>query len=100
MDYIKIDRSFVQDIDAKAKLEKLTEAIVVLGEALNLPPVVEGVETEAELNVLMNAGARYAQGWLFAKAMPLGSLLVALDRQGEEGAEVVAWHELMDVTGP
>ena len=100
VDYIKIDRSFVQDIDAKAKLEKLTEAIVVLGEALNLPPVVEGVETEAELNVLMNAGARYAQGWLFAKAMPLGSLLVALDRQGEEGAEVVAWHELMDVTGP
>jgi len=100
VDYIKIDRSFVQGIDAKAKLEKLTEAIVVLGEALNMPPVVEGVETDAELAVLMNAGARYAQGWLFAKAMPLASLLTALDRQGEEGAEVVAWHELMDVTGP
>ncbi len=98
VDYIKIDRSFVQGIDAKAQLERLTEAIVVLGEALNLPPVVEGVETDAELEVLMNAGARYAQGWLFAKAMPLASLLAALDRQGADG-ESPAWTDLMDIAG-
>ncbi len=87
VDYIKIDRSFVQGIDSKPNLERLTEAIVVLGEALSSPPVVEGVETEAELEAIMKAGARYAQGWLFAKAMPLAELLVALDRQGEYGPD-------------
>ncbi len=87
VDYIKIDRSFVQGIDVKPNLERLTEAIVVLGEALNRPPVVEGVETEAELDAIVKAGARYAQGWLFDKALPLGELLAALDRQGEHGLD-------------
>jgi diguanylate cyclase (GGDEF)-like protein len=99
VDYIKIDRSFVQGIDIKEQLEKLTEAIVVLGEALNMPPVVEGVETDAELGILMNVGARYAQGWLFAKAMPLAELLAALDRQVDSPTEPSS-HELLDVTGP
>jgi sensor c-di-GMP phosphodiesterase-like protein len=47
----------------------------------------------------MNVGARYAQGWLFAKAMPLAELLAALDRQVDSTAEPSS-HELLDVTGP
>ncbi len=81
VDYLKVDSSFVRDIENSPARAALTEAIIVLGEALSLPPIVEGVETEEQLEVLYAAGCRYVQGWLFAKAMPLTELLTVLDAQ-------------------
>jgi len=81
VDYIKVDRSFVRDIDTDASRAALTEAIIVLGEAMSLPPIVEGVESEAELDVLYAAGCRYVQGRLLSDAVCQRDLLAALDAQ-------------------
>ncbi len=81
VDYIKVDRSFVTGIDSDVSKARLTDAILGLCEALSLQTIVEGVESEAELKVLYDSGCRYAQGWLFAKALPLVEVMDAMNMQ-------------------
>ena len=68
---IKIDRSFVRHIDTDIELQKLTSAIIGMAHSLEISVLAEGVETEAEQNWLLSRGCRFAQGWLYGKAMPL-----------------------------
>ena len=68
---IKIDRSFVRHIDTDVELQKLTSAIIGMANSLEISVLAEGVETEAEQNWLLSRGCRFAQGWLYGKAMPL-----------------------------
>ena len=55
---------------ARDVLIDLLEAMVRLGSTLGLVTIVEGVETEEQLERLLEIGVRVAQGWLFGKAMP------------------------------
>ena len=68
---IKIDRSFVRHIDSDTELQKLTSAIIGMAHSLDISVLAEGVETEAEQQWLLARGCRFAQGWLYGKAMPL-----------------------------
>ncbi|MFO1320122.1 MAG: EAL domain-containing protein [Burkholderiales bacterium] len=70
IDYLKLDRSFVQDIDTDADDLALSEAIVAMAHKLGLKVVAEGVETTAQRERLMAIGCDYAQGYLFARPMP------------------------------
>ena len=71
IDRLKIDRSFVRDIPANSEDLALTEAICALSRTLRMKLTAEGVETEAQLEVLQRLGCDEAQGWLFGKPMPL-----------------------------
>ena len=69
-DTIKVDRSFVQGA-AKAKAESIAiiRAVVALADALNITTTAEGVETEAELNMIKQLGCTKIQGYYFGRPM-------------------------------
>ncbi|MBV8503244.1 MAG: EAL domain-containing protein [Paucibacter sp.] len=68
---IKIDRSFVGGVDQDPKRQELLGSIITLGHGLGLQVTAEGVETQAELEVLQGLGCNLAQGYLLAKPMDL-----------------------------
>lgn len=67
-DTIKIDRSFVTDIEDSRK-RRLLHAIIQFTERLNLPVFVEGVETQQQVDELLKYDHVSIQGWFYAKAM-------------------------------
>ncbi len=67
---LKIDRSFIGDIERDSSDAHLVESIIALGRALHLTVVAEGVETTGQASVLRNLGCELAQGNLFARPMP------------------------------
>ncbi|MFG1926327.1 putative bifunctional diguanylate cyclase/phosphodiesterase [Cryptosporangium sp. NPDC048952] len=71
---IKIDRSFVRDLDGNATDEAVTRAILGLAETLGLRPVAEGVEGVSQADRLRDLRCGHAQGFLFAKPMPAEEL--------------------------
>jgi len=68
---LKIDRSFVQDVNTDPRREALLRSIVGVGQGLGLTVTAEGVENEAELAVVTGCGCDLLQGYLLAKPMDL-----------------------------
>lgn len=69
-DRIKIDRSFVQNIEADLDAHAILRAIVSLGHTLRMKVVAEGVETPMQRALVQAAGCQMIQGHLFWEAMP------------------------------
>jgi EAL domain-containing protein (putative c-di-GMP-specific phosphodiesterase class I) len=69
MDRIKIDRSFVNEIDTNQSDAALARAIIGMAHGLNMQVIAEGVETQAQLDLLKHYGCDEAQGYLLAKPM-------------------------------
>ncbi|MGK7895400.1 MAG: EAL domain-containing protein [Xenococcus sp. (in: cyanobacteria)] len=67
---LKIDRSFVKDLHPASQDIAIIDAVIALGQGLNLNIVAEGVETEELKNLLKNLGCEYIQGYLFSKPLP------------------------------
>ena len=66
-DTLKIDRSFVHDLVGDPDSPAIVRSILALANALRLRVVAEGVETQAQADLLVKMGCRYAQGFLFHK---------------------------------
>lgn len=66
---IKIDRSFIVNIDQKPASYKIVKSLVTLCTDMGLGCVTEGVETEAEARVLLQLGCRTAQGYFYSKPL-------------------------------
>ena len=67
VDKIKIDRSFVRNIEASEEADALVDAIIQLGRALKLNIVAEGVETEHQRERLASCGCNVFQGYLLSR---------------------------------
>ncbi|MCX8018090.1 MAG: GGDEF domain-containing phosphodiesterase, partial [Rhodocyclaceae bacterium] len=67
---LKIDRMFVQDIDADGERIKLAAAIIALAHGMDLHVVAEGVETEVQRDYLAGYGCDQLQGYLFDRPLP------------------------------
>ncbi len=66
---LKIDRSFIRDITEDADDEALSAAILAMAQRLDLRVVAEGVETEAQLQMLRTFGCELVQGYLFSRPL-------------------------------
>jgi diguanylate cyclase (GGDEF)-like protein/PAS domain S-box-containing protein len=67
---LKIDRSFVIDLERNADDRTIVRAIIGLGQALGLSTIAEGVETPAQAEILTCLGCNQGQGYLFGKPAP------------------------------
>ncbi|MBB5053130.1 diguanylate cyclase (GGDEF)-like protein/PAS domain S-box-containing protein [Afipia massiliensis] len=80
-DKIKIDRSFVQDLDSNQDGQAIMRSIISLGIGLGVTITAEGVETEAELSCLRAEGCHEGQGFLFSRARPNAEITALLQAQ-------------------
>ena len=80
---LKIDRSFVAPIATDAQALAIVNAVVALAKTLALEVTAEGVETDAQLALLLSAGVDYAQGYYFSKAIPPEDLPAYIERNVE-----------------
>ncbi|NEX60652.1 putative bifunctional diguanylate cyclase/phosphodiesterase [Noviherbaspirillum galbum] len=78
IDQVKIDRTFVRDIPGDGDDEAITTAIIAMAHSLGLTVVAEGVETEAQLRFLREAGCDTMQGYYFAEPRPADAIAVLL----------------------
>jgi diguanylate cyclase (GGDEF)-like protein/PAS domain S-box-containing protein len=70
IDYVKIDRSFIKELEMNADDRALTEAIIVMAHKLGIKTIAEGVETQGQRELLRSYGCDYFQGFLFSPAVP------------------------------
>jgi EAL domain-containing protein (putative c-di-GMP-specific phosphodiesterase class I) len=85
---LKIDRSFVLDLETSADARAVVDAVVKLAQALGLKVVAEGVETEAQHQILRAFGCHELQGYLFARPMSAAALSAwAMEDDSTRGIE-------------
>jgi diguanylate cyclase (GGDEF)-like protein/PAS domain S-box-containing protein len=75
VEVLKVDQSFVDELDCDADDVAIVRAIVGLGESLGLAIVAEGVERQAQAGALIGLGCSLAQGYLFGHPLPARELL-------------------------
>jgi len=73
IDVIKVDQSFVRDIDRDPVKSAIVSAVVALSQAIGSTTVVEGVETLSELEQIQSLGCDMAQGFYFSRPLPAGA---------------------------
>ena len=72
---LKIDRSFIQDIPKSTADSEIVQAIIGMAHTLHLQVVTEGVETQAQFELLLKHGCDYIQGYLLSPAVPFDDII-------------------------
>jgi diguanylate cyclase (GGDEF)-like protein len=94
LDKLKIDRSFVADVNENPVSHKIIKSLTGLCDDMEIACVVEGVETRAQLDTLRRLGCDFIQGYYFAKPMPGAAIEDYLAKERERldhgAAKVVA----------
>ena len=70
IDILKIDMSFIRNMEKDERNLKLVKLIIDIAKLLNVPSVAEGVETQAQLDTLKEMGCEIIQGYYFSKPVP------------------------------
>ncbi|MDA9437749.1 histidine kinase [Bradyrhizobium sp. CCBAU 51745] len=83
LDKLKIDRSFVADINDNPVSHKIIKSLTGLCDDMEIACVVEGVETRAQLDALRRLGCDFVQGYYFAKPMPGAAIVDYLANERE-----------------
>ncbi len=89
-DYIKIDKSFIDDIEEENTQLLIVRAIIDLSSALNLYTVAEGIESESQADVMADMGCIVGQGYYFGKPMTRQEATEIIDAQKE--GKVIAYE--------
>lgn len=74
-DKIKLDKSFMWEVEASPQAKAIVRAILALGQSLSVPVLAEGVETQKQLDILQAEGCDEAQGYLLGRPAPISSLV-------------------------
>ncbi|WP_433696069.1 putative bifunctional diguanylate cyclase/phosphodiesterase [Paraburkholderia phenoliruptrix] len=91
-DSIKIDRSFMTDVDSNSASKKIVKSVLDLCKNLGLECVVEGLETSSQAEVVKALGARAVQGYLFSPPMRSGAISSYLQSAREQSQANDAPH--------
>ncbi|MBS7809756.1 EAL domain-containing protein [Roseococcus pinisoli] len=76
LDVLKIDKSFVDTLGLDSVTSSVTPHIIAMAKALDLKIIAEGVETQRQLDDLLQRDIEYGQGWLFSKALSAPDFIV------------------------
>lgn len=87
VDVLKMDRSFVMNIDQDEKSLRLVQLILDIARNLRMPVIAEGVETESQLTLLKNAGCDLVQGYYFSRPLPPGEFEAFIVREAGSDEE-------------
>jgi EAL domain-containing protein (putative c-di-GMP-specific phosphodiesterase class I) len=90
IDTLKIDRSFVSQLDRFDDKRQIVEVVLMLARALELDVVAEGVETDAELQLLRDMGSDFVQGYFYYKPLTPEAAESTLAEQGARDREAAA----------
>jgi sensor c-di-GMP phosphodiesterase-like protein len=74
LDYLKIDKQFIDAIGTDSLMAGLVESIIDMAKRLNLRTIAEGVETAEQVDYLRDKGVDYVQGWYYSKALAADEL--------------------------
>ncbi len=80
LDSIKIDRSFIRDLDVDQCNIAIVKAIIALSHGLGLTTICEGVETEQQQQLLKELGSDQIQGFLISRPVPADQIVTFLDK--------------------
>jgi EAL domain-containing protein (putative c-di-GMP-specific phosphodiesterase class I) len=84
MDAVKIDKSFVMDMNTSDSARTLVEAIISMASSLGLKVVAEGVEEASQLAMLRKMGCGYGQGYVFSRPVTPVDFVEAIGRINAE----------------
>ena len=84
VDILKIDMSFVQDLEDSQRAPLILRRVVEMAHDLGMSVVVEGVETKAQIDFLASIGCDKIQGYYFAKPMPKEDFAALVEKEAEE----------------
>jgi EAL domain-containing protein (putative c-di-GMP-specific phosphodiesterase class I) len=76
-DKIKLDRSFVEQVERSEQTAAMVRAVLALGRSLKIPVLAEGIENTQQLSVLSVEGCDEVQGFLLGRPMPLSRIIDA-----------------------
>jgi EAL domain-containing protein (putative c-di-GMP-specific phosphodiesterase class I) len=79
---LKIDRSFVRELDRDEQNASMVSAMVALAVNLGMTALAEGIETEAERRALVERGCTRGQGYLFSRPVPAEEIVAIHRRAG------------------
>jgi EAL domain-containing protein (putative c-di-GMP-specific phosphodiesterase class I) len=82
VDILKIDRSFIRDVQKDRDMASMVRAMIQLAQGLGMTPLAEGIETVGELEFLRANGCRLAQGFLFSRPVPADEVPALSTRLG------------------
>ena len=89
IDKLKIDQSFVRDIDTDPDDAAIVSVIVELGRILKLDTIAEGVENAQQLEFLTRQGCGSVQGYLFGRPMPAAQFAELIGRETRQAAPAI-----------
>lgn len=79
MDYLKIDKVFVDSIETASLSRGLIDHVVSIAGAMQYQLIAEGIEHEHQMHYLLAQGVKFGQGWYFAKPMPASQFVQFLE---------------------
>ena len=84
IDFIKIDRSFISNLENEPDNLALIEAIIVMSKKLGIKTIAEGAETQYQNDVLTKSGCNYIQGYYYSKPIPVKEFDKLVTRHNEQ----------------
>lgn len=94
LDYLKIDRSFIEAIGTGAPISLVVGHIIAMARSMGLRMIAEGIESDAQAEFLRERGVEYAQGFLFGRPMPFAELVQRIKEREHAGLVRMARAEV------
>ncbi|PLS18680.1 hypothetical protein CVD28_06015 [Bacillus sp. M6-12] len=94
MDYVKIDKSFVQEIWTSPTSATLVKTIIDIGSTMNFKLIAEGIEDEDQAKFLEDNGCHLGQGYYYSRPLPTEEIEVFMKEQMKENSK-----QISDVAG-
>ncbi|WP_336921077.1 putative bifunctional diguanylate cyclase/phosphodiesterase [Aquipuribacter sp. SD81] len=100
VDTVKLDRSFVRDVDTSPRTRRLVSAVVDLCRDLGISVTAEGIETSDQLAAVVSAGCHTLQGYLLHRPVPLDDVRAVVDGDGVARVVATATEGLLGAPRP